>query len=141
MADAAGFQATERPRGRWLRRTVTLFTGVPLLVASLQLPQAATARADSAGSHPVSVTINAMSPAAPGKDDTVTVSGTLTNDSKNPITGAHVGLHRGAALNDRSSIEAVTKRTGYQPGADGEEIAKHTEKVDRLDREPAGPSP
>ncbi len=133
MADAAGFQATERPRGRWLRRTVTLLTGVPLLVASLQLPQAATARADSAGSHPVSVTINAMSPAAPGKDDTVTVSGTLTNDSKNPITGAHVGLHRGAALNDRSSIEAVTKRTGYQPGADGEEIAKHTEKVDRLD--------
>ncbi|PJN41557.1 hypothetical protein CG747_07185 [Streptomyces sp. CB02959] len=112
---------------------MTLLTGVPLLVAALQVPHAATAQADSAGTHPVSVTINAMSPAAPGKDDTVTVSGTLTNDSKSPITDAHVGLHRGTALNDRSSIEAVTKRTGYLSSADGPEIGNHTEKVDKLD--------
>ncbi|WEB41567.1 DUF6049 family protein [Streptomyces yunnanensis] len=112
---------------------MTLLTGVPLLVGTLQVPHASAADAASDASHPVNVTINAMSPAAPGKDDTVTVSGTLTNDSKSPITNAHVGLHRGAALNDRSSIEAVTKRTGYLPGADGKEIGDHTEKIDKLD--------
>ncbi|MFE6687809.1 DUF6049 family protein [Streptomyces sp. NPDC057743] len=109
---------------------MTLLTGVPLLVGTLQVTHAPEARA---ASHPVNVTINAMSPVAPGKDDTVTVSGTLTNDTKSAITDAHVGLHRGAALNDRSSIQAVTKRTGYLPGADGKEIGDHTEKIDRLD--------
>ncbi|KUL45862.1 hypothetical protein ADL22_11875 [Streptomyces sp. NRRL F-4489] len=112
---------------------MTLLTGVPLLAGMLQLPHTTTAQAATGGPHPVSVQINAMSPAAPGKDDTVTVSGTLTNDTKSAITGAHVGLHRGAALNDRSSIEAVTKRTGYAPGTDGKEIADHTEKIDKLD--------
>ncbi|MFJ5675432.1 DUF6049 family protein [Streptomyces sp. NPDC093097] len=112
---------------------MTLLTGVPLLIGTLQVPHAAAAGAAAPGPHAVSVTINAMSPVAPGKGDTVTVSGTLTNDTRNAITDAHVGLHRGAALSDRSSIEAVTKRTGYLLGADGKEIGNHTEKVDRLD--------
>ncbi|WP_043265229.1 DUF6049 family protein [Streptomyces sp. CT34] len=112
---------------------MTLLTGVPLLVGMLQLPHPPSAQAAPTGSRTVSVTINAMSPSAPGKDDTVTVSGTLTNDGKAPVTDAHVGLHRGSALSDRSSIEAVTQRTGYQPGADGKEIDGHTEKIDKLD--------
>ncbi|GGU81078.1 hypothetical protein GCM10010211_53930 [Streptomyces albospinus] len=115
---------------------MTLLTGAPLLVGMLQLPHppsAQAAQAAQAGSHTVSVTINAMSPSAPAKDDTVTISGTLTNDSKTPVTDAHVGLHRGAALSDRSSIEAVTERTGYLPGADGKEIGGDTEKIDKLD--------
>ncbi|MFD8543572.1 DUF6049 family protein [Streptomyces sp. NPDC059649] len=112
---------------------MTLVTGVPLLVGLLQGPHAPSAQAAPAGSQTVDVSIDAMSPSAPGKGDTVTVSGTLTNDSRTTITGAHVGMHRGDALGNRSSIESASRRTGYLPGVDGEEIKGHTEKINKLE--------
>ncbi|WP_167540540.1 DUF6049 family protein [Streptomyces nigrescens] len=133
MAEAAGFQGTERPRGRWLRRTVTLLTGVLLLMGLIQVPHAATAQAAPTGSRTVDVTIDSMSPSAPSKSDTVTVSGTLTNDGRDTITDAHVGMNRGDALGGRSSIDNVSRRTGYLPGADGKEINGSAEKIGKLE--------
>ncbi|MFI0712670.1 DUF6049 family protein [Streptomyces inhibens] len=112
---------------------MTLLTGVLLLVGLLQLPHAPSAQAAPTGSSTVDVTIDSMSPSAPAKSDTITVSGTLTNNGRTTITGAHVGMHRGDALRSRSAIEAVTHRTGYQPGADGQEVEGHKEKIDKLE--------
>ncbi|WP_030064455.1 DUF6049 family protein [Streptomyces natalensis] len=133
MAEAAGFQGTERPRGRWLRRTVALVTGTPLLAGLLMTPQAPSAQAAPSGSRAVDVTIESMTPSAPTKTDTVTVSGTLTNDGNSTVTEAHVGLHRGSSLSGRSSLDAASQRGGYVPGVDGPEVKGHKEKLDRLD--------
>ncbi|GAU66744.1 hypothetical protein SSP35_03_03920 [Streptomyces sp. NBRC 110611] len=112
---------------------MTVLTGVPLLAGLLQLPHPASAQAAPTGSRTVDVSIDSMSPSAPGKGDTVTVSGTLKNDGRSTITDAHVGLRVGGALSSRSAIEAATHRTGYLPGVDGQEIKGHQEKVDKLE--------
>ncbi|MFJ9409034.1 DUF6049 family protein [Streptomyces sp. NPDC101393] len=129
MAEAAGFQGTERPRGRWLRRTVALLTGVPLLVVLMQVPHTSSAQAAPTGSRTVDVSIESMSPSAPAKADTVKLSGTLTNDGSSTVTGAHVGMNLGPSLSGRSSIDTVSRRTGYLPGTDGEEVDGHREKI------------
>ncbi|WP_407287190.1 DUF6049 family protein [Streptomyces sp. BP-8] len=112
---------------------MTLLTGLPLLVGLVQVPHAPSAQAAPTGSRTVDVTIDSMSPSAPGKSDTVTVSGTLTNDGRSAITDAHVGMHRGDALSSRSAIEAATHRNGYLPGVDGEEVKDHQQKIDKLE--------
>ncbi|WP_327155842.1 DUF6049 family protein [Streptomyces tubercidicus] len=112
---------------------MTLLTGVLLLVGLLQAPHASTAQAAPTGSRTVDVTIDSMSPSAPSKGGSVTVSGTLTNDGRSTITDAHVGMHRGDALGGRSSIDNVSRRTGYLPGADGEEIKGSAKKVGKLE--------
>ncbi|MGW8556112.1 DUF6049 family protein [Streptomyces tubercidicus] len=112
---------------------MTLLTGVLLLVGLLQAPHASTAQAAPTGSRTVDVTIDSMSPSAPSKGGSVTVSGTLTNDGRSTITDAHVGMHRGDALGGRSSIDNVSRRTGYLPGADGEEIQGSAKKVGKLE--------
>lgn len=133
MAEAAGFQGTERPRGRWLRRTVALFTGTPLLAGLLLVPQSSSAQAAPTGSRTVDVTIESMTPSAPTKADSVTISGTLSNEGSSVITDAHVGMHRGSSLSGRSSIDTAAQRTGYVPGVDGPEVKGHKEKIDKLD--------
>ncbi|MFF3272010.1 DUF6049 family protein [Streptomyces chrestomyceticus] len=130
MAEAAGLQGSERPRGRWSRRVAALVAGVPLLMAMVQFPAAPEARA--AGPRTVDVSIDALTPTVPKKDDTLTVSGTLTNRSDAPVTDAHVGLRRGQALTSRSAIDTAAKRTGFSSGADGEEIKNGTQKIDKL---------
>ncbi|GAO07230.1 DUF6049 family protein [Streptomyces lydicamycinicus] len=112
---------------------MTLLTGVLLLVGLLQAPHAPTAEAAPTGSRTVDVTIDSMSPSAPSKSDSVTVSGTLTNDGRSTITDAHIGMHRGDALGGRSSIDNVARRTGYLPGADGEEIKGSAKKIGKLE--------
>ncbi|MEU2788620.1 DUF6049 family protein [Streptomyces sp. NPDC007100] len=131
MAEAAGFQGSERPRGRWLRRAAALVAGVPLLVGMLQFPDAPEARA-AGGPRTVDVSVDALTPTAPKKDDTLTVSGTLTNDGDSPITDAHVGLRLGPALSSRSAIDSAAKRTGFS-SADGQEIQNRTQKIDKLE--------
>ncbi|WP_190233327.1 MULTISPECIES: DUF6049 family protein [Streptomyces] len=133
MAEAAGFQGTERPRGRWLRRTAALVTGVPLLVGLIQVPHAPSVQAAPTGSRTVDVTIDAVSPSTPAKADTVTLSGTLTNDGNSTITDAHLDMRRGPSISDRSSIDSAAKRTGYSPGADGPELEGHSQKIDKLE--------
>ncbi|MET7377780.1 DUF6049 family protein [Streptomyces sp. NPDC005526] len=142
MADAADFQGTTpSPARRWLRRTGAALAGAPLLAGLLQLPVAPTAGAtgqdaaqDAAtGSRTVAVSLDSLSPSAPSDGDTVTVGGTVTNNGKQTVTGAHVGLRVGPELNTRSAIDAVARRTDFVPGADGPEVGgKYVQKFDRL---------
>ncbi|WP_329149054.1 DUF6049 family protein [Streptomyces sp. NBC_01456] len=112
---------------------MTLLTGVFLLVGLLQMPHAPTAEAAPTGSRTVDVTIDSMSPPTPSEGDTVTVSGTLINDGRSTITDAKVAMHRGSPIGGRSSVESLSRRTGYLAGADGEAVEGHTEKIDKLE--------
>ncbi|MGV9250708.1 DUF6049 family protein [Streptomyces sp. NPDC003697] len=141
MAEAADFQGTSpSPARRWLRRTGALLAGAPLLAGLLQLPAAPSAQATgqdaaraASGSRTVAVSVDSLSPSAPSDGDTLTVSGTVTNNGKQAVTGAHVGLRVSSALNTRSAIDTVTRRTGYTPGTDGPELGSpYVQKFARL---------
>ncbi|MGI5409777.1 DUF6049 family protein [Streptomyces chartreusis] len=130
MAEAADFQGmSPSPARRWLRRTGALFAGAPLLAGLLQLPAAAPSHAAgqdflkaASGSETVDVAVDSLTPTVPGEDDTITVSGTVTNKGKETVTDAQVDLRLGGALNTRSAIDAVAGRTDYQQGLDGSPV-------------------
>ncbi|MFI6804577.1 DUF6049 family protein [Streptomyces luteogriseus] len=141
MAEAADFQGTSAsPARRWLRRTGALLTGAPLLAGLLQLPAATPADATgqeslqaaaSAGS--VSVAVDSLTPSAPSEGDTVTVSGTVTNNGKQTVTGAHVDLQVGPPLETRSAIDTLAKKSDDLQGPSGEKVGgKYTEKYSAL---------
>ncbi|GGV72903.1 MULTISPECIES: DUF6049 family protein [Streptomyces] len=141
MAEAADFQGTSpSPARRWLRRAGALLAGAPLLAGLLQLSAAPTARAAgqgaaqaASGSRTVAVSLDSLSPSAPSDGDTLTVSGTVTNKGKQPITDAHVGLRVGSRLSTRSAIDDVADRTGFDPTVDGNEIDdKYAQKFPEL---------
>ncbi|MCX4858851.1 DUF6049 family protein [Streptomyces canus] len=133
MAEAADFQGTSpSPAHRWLRRTGVLLAGAPLLAGLCQLTTAAPAQAaDDSGS--VAVAVDTLSPSAPTDGDTLTVSGTVTNNGKQAITAAHVGLQVGPELNTRSSIDTVTDDKDSLQGATGSEVGgKYVAKFAKL---------
>ncbi|QEV07308.1 DUF6049 family protein [Streptomyces prasinus] len=130
MAEAADFQGTHpSPARRWLRRTGTLFAGVPLLTGLLQLPAVPPAAAAAGGSAQaasgtgsVSVSVNSLTPGVPDEDDTVTVSGTVTNKGKQTVTDAHIGLRVGPLLNTRSGIDSVARNSDDVQSVLGPEV-------------------
>ncbi|MEV1061680.1 DUF6049 family protein [Streptomyces sp. NPDC050263] len=130
MAEAADFPGmSPSPARRWLRRTGALLAGAPLLAGLLQLPAAAPAQAAGRASAKaasdtgtVAVAVDSLSPGAPIEGDTVTVSGTVTNNGKQTVTDAHVGLSVGAALTTRSAIDSVAKRSDALPATYGSEV-------------------
>ncbi|MCX3287373.1 DUF6049 family protein [Streptomyces sp. NEAU-H22] len=141
MAEAADFQGTSAsPARRWLRRTGALLTGAPLLAGLLQLPAATPA--DAAGQESlqaaaakgsVSVAVDSLTPSAPSEGDTITVSGTVTNNGKQTVTGAHVDLQVGPPLETRSSIDTLAKKSADLQGPSGEKVGgKYTEKYSAL---------
>ncbi|MEV5170738.1 DUF6049 family protein [Streptomyces flaveolus] len=132
MAEAADFQGTSAsPARRWLRRAGTLLAGAPLLAGLLQLPAAGPAQAASSGS--VSVSLDSLSPSAPTDGDTLTVSGTVTNNGKQAVTDAHVGLRVGPELTTRSEIDSVARHSDEPQAASGTEVGdKYEEKFDKL---------
>lgn len=132
MAEAADFPGlTPSLARRWFRRAGVLLTGAPLLAGLLQLPTGQPAYA--AGSDPVVVSIDSLTPSAPTDGDTVTVSGTVTNKGKRAVTDAHVDLRVGQLLTTRSGIDDVAARTDYVSGADGTEVGgKYVEKFSKL---------
>ncbi|MFI5567899.1 DUF6049 family protein [Streptomyces sp. NPDC051740] len=138
MAEAADFQGTSpSPARRWLRRTGALLTGVPLLTGLVQLPSADAAGADAAqavsGAGSVSVSVDTLTPSAPTEDDTVTVSGTVTNKGKQTVTDAHVGLRVGPLLNTRSGIDSLAKNSTDVQSALGPEVDdKYSEEFAKL---------
>jgi hypothetical protein len=141
VAEAADFQrASASPARRWLRRTGALLAGAPLLAGLLQLPAATTAEATgqefsqaAAGTGSVSVAINSLSPSTPSEGDTVTVSGTVTNNGKQKVTGAHVDLQVGPPLGTRSAIDTLAKKSDALQGPSGEKVGgKYTEKFSAL---------
>lgn len=97
-----------------------------------QLTTAAPAQAaDDSGS--VSVAVDTLSPSAPTDGDTLTVSGTVTNNGKQAVTAAHVGLQVGPELNTRSSIDTVTENKDSLQGATGSEVGgKYVAKFAKL---------
>lgn len=132
MAEAADFQGTSAsPARRWLRRAGTLLAGAPLLAGLLQLPAAGPAQAASSGS--VSVSLDSLSPSAPTDGDTLTVSGTVTNNGKQAVTDAHVGLRVGPELTTRSEIDSVARHSDEPQAGSGTEVGdKYEEKFDKL---------
>ncbi|MFH9086889.1 DUF6049 family protein [Streptomyces sp. NPDC017673] len=132
MAEAADFQGTSAsPARRWLRRAGALLAGTPLLAGVLQLPAAGPAQAASSGT--VSVSLDSLSPSAPTDGDTLTVSGTVTNNGKQAVTDAHVGLRVGPELTSRSEIDSVARHSDEPQGSTGTEVGdKYEEKFDKL---------
>ncbi|GAA4795821.1 DUF6049 family protein [Streptomyces ziwulingensis] len=141
MAEAADFQGTgPSPARRWVRRAAALLAGAPLLAGLAQLPagpaQAAgrtsveAAASDTGG---VAVAVDSLSPAAPTDGDTVTVSGTVTNDSEQTVTGARVGLHVGPRAETRSAIDTIARDSDDLGGSLGSQIDdKYGEKFSKL---------
>ncbi|MET8950557.1 DUF6049 family protein [Streptomyces sp. NPDC004393] len=141
MAEAADFQGmSPSPARRWLRRTGALLAGAPLLAGLLQLPAGPAAHAAeksapvaASGSGTVSVSLDSVTPSAPTGNDTLTVSGTVTNNGQQTVTDAHVGLRVGPSLNSRGAIDSAARRTGYAPGLDGTELGgKYVEDFDKI---------
>ncbi|MFE2011597.1 DUF6049 family protein [Streptomyces sp. NPDC059491] len=122
MAEAADIQGTgASPARRWLRRTITVAFGAPLLAGLLQAPGAASpavAAEDSTVSKTVDVSLDTLAPSVPVEGDTVTVTGTVTNKSKKAVTDATVNLRVGPRMTSRSEIEQVSGRTGYRSDSD-----------------------
>ncbi|WP_064456095.1 DUF6049 family protein [Streptomyces hygroscopicus] len=111
-----------------------------MLAGLAQLPAAPAAHAGSkaTGSRSVDVSITSLTPTAPKKSDTLTVSGTVTNDTRTAVSDARVGLRVGPTMNGRNAIDTAARRTGYAEGLDGTEIGgKYAKKIDKL---PAGAS-
>ncbi|MGC9440135.1 DUF6049 family protein [Streptomyces sp. WG5] len=141
MAEAADFQGTSpSPARRWLRRTTALLAGAPLVAGLLQLPAAGPAHADGpslaqadADAGSVAVAVDSLTPSAPTDGDTVTVSGTVTNNGKQTVTDAHVGLRVGPEVNTRSSVDAIAKDGDDLHRSIAPEIDdKYTEKFSKL---------
>ncbi|MBT2446461.1 hypothetical protein J7F03_05055 [Streptomyces sp. ISL-43] len=133
MAEAADIQGVPPApaRKRWLRRAVVLLAGTPVLAALVYSPAPEAQAAEAAAA--VDVQLDGLAPAAPVKGDTLTISGTVVNNSREKITDAHVGLRVGPALGDRSSIDEVAERGVFQAGVDPAEVgAEFTVKIDSL---------
>ncbi|MFF0054166.1 DUF6049 family protein [Streptomyces microflavus] len=139
MAQAADIQGMHpSPARRWLRRTASVALGAPLLAGLLAVPTAGSAGASApdkapTGSSTVDVSLDTLSPAAPVKGDTLTVSGTLTNKGGQTIDGAEIDLRVGPRLSGRGEVDDAAKRKGYTPGADPDAIDdKYTVKIAKL---------
>jgi hypothetical protein len=141
VAEAADFQGTSAsPARRLLRRAGAMIAGAPLLACLLQLPAAPSALASgqesvqaASGSRTVAVSLDSLSPSAPSGGDTLTVTGTVTNNGKQAVTDAHVGLRVGQELDTRSAIDSVAQRTEYEPETDGPEIGgQYVQKFTQL---------
>jgi hypothetical protein len=136
VAEAADFQGmSTSPARRWLRRTASLIAGVPLVAGLLWGPAAPAANAsdDATGSRTVDVSLDTLTPTAPGKRDTITISGTVVNNGKQAVTDAHIDLGVGPKLFGRTDIDSVADRSGYLPGVDAPAIDdKYSVKIPRL---------
>ncbi|MDX2562404.1 DUF6049 family protein [Streptomyces sp. TX20-6-3] len=127
MAEAADIQGTgPSPARRWLRRTITVAFGAPLLAGLLQAPATSSpafaaedaTSSKAVDSKTVDVSLDTLAPSAPVEGDTVTITGSVTNRSKKTVTDATVNLRVGPQMTSRSEIEQVTGRTGYRSDSD-----------------------
>nr|WP_202502172.1 DUF6049 family protein [Streptomyces sp. SID5785] len=130
---------TPSPARRLLRRTGAALAAAPLLAALPLLTgapaahaTAPTAAAVATGTKTVDVSVTSLSPTTPDDSGTVTVKGHVTNNGKQAVTGAHVGLRVGTSYGGRSAIDEAAKgATGGAP--DGTEVAaKYAQKFSRL---------
>lgn len=121
MAEAADIQGSSpSPARRWLRRTASLAAAAPLLAGLIQVPSAPAAAAaeEPTGSRTVDVSLDTLAPSAPMEGDTLTITGTVTNNGRQPVSAATVDLRVGPRLSSRSSIDEAAGRTGYRSDSD-----------------------
>ncbi|TKA11581.1 hypothetical protein FCI23_11630 [Actinacidiphila oryziradicis] len=121
-----------------MRRAAAFLAGGALLGGLLQVHTAPAAyAATNNGSRTAEVAVDSLTPAVPTKGGTITVSGTVTNDGSQTITGAHIGLRMapGGPLSSRSAMSAAASRTGFSTTADGYELTGHQAAVKDI---PAG---
>lgn len=115
-----------------MRRFTALLTGATLLTGLLQTAGATHSEASGAtGSRTATMTLTGINPRVPEKNGSVTVIGTVVNNSKSTITDAHIGVRiaPGGPVRYRSTMKSATTRTGYTNALDGNEIDGHTAKV------------
>jgi hypothetical protein len=137
VAEAAEIRRTTlSPARRWLRRAAAAVLCAPLLAALPAVPSTASsahAAPSVSGSRTAEVSLGSLSPAAPGKGDTLNITGTVVNRGKQTITEAELELRVGPRLTGRTSIDRAARRTGYSPGNEGLGIDdKYTVKLPRL---------
>ncbi|MEU1617390.1 DUF6049 family protein [Streptomyces sp. NPDC005722] len=135
MGEAAQHPGGTPARSR-LRRATALLVGATLFAGLVQARTAPAAYAATPDGRTVDVSLTSLSPKAPAKGDTLTVTGTVSNKSKHTVSGAHVGVEIApqGPLDSRSAINDVSTGAPHTL-ADGAEIAGHTVPVDDL---PAG---
>lgn len=80
---------------------------------------AADARRSSSHSGGAEISVSSLSPTAPVKGDTLTVTGTVANNSRTAIADGKVGLRVGPVLGGRSSIEDAARHADDSAGPDG----------------------
>ncbi|MFE6103038.1 DUF6049 family protein [Streptomyces laurentii] len=125
MAEAAAIQGTHpSPARRWLRRVASLAVAAPLLTGLLQgVPAPAAQAAESAsGTGAVDVSLGSLAPKAPVEGDTLTITGTVTNRTKQAVTNATVDLRVGPRMTSRSEIDDVSGRGAFRFGGEGETV-------------------
>ncbi|MYS20388.1 hypothetical protein GA0115240_11955 [Streptomyces sp. DvalAA-14] len=115
---------------------MALLTGAALLTGLLQGVQATGSQARTpTGSHTAALSLNGLEPAVPASDGSLTVSGTVVNNSRSEITDAHIGVRLGSGgpLGTRSAVKDVLNRGGYNSDLDGSaDIDGHTAHVENL---------
>ncbi|EST37469.1 hypothetical protein N566_12885 [Streptomycetaceae bacterium MP113-05] len=142
MAEAAEKQGTQTapPTRRLRRAAVAVLAAAPLLGGFLPLPAAAAAHTTLAPATPrapqdsavADVALTDLTPAVPHEDDTLTLSGTVTNNGRARITKGVVDVRVGPPLDSRSAMTEASKRTGFTPGIDPPAIDGHSVKVPTL---------
>ena len=123
-----------------VRRAVAIIAGLLVLIGVVQAPAAHAKKTAAAttgatmppartgtGSQTAAPSLTSLTPSVPTEDDTLTITGTVTNQGKATITGSHVGARIGLGgrpLSSRGDIGAIAKRTWYTP-EDGAEVPRH----------------
>ncbi|MFR9673084.1 DUF6049 family protein [Streptomyces sp. TR02-1] len=147
MAEAAEKQGTRTPRThRLLRRVAVAALAVTPLLGGL-LPNAAaaapttptasggvprTAPAAPTGSRTVDVSVTELTPSVPDEEDTLTVSGTVTNNGRQRISRGVIDLRVGPTVDSRSALQQAAGRTGFTPGIDPPALEDHHAKIPAL---------
>ncbi|MFJ5547111.1 DUF6049 family protein [Streptomyces sp. NPDC093225] len=141
MAEAADIHGdTPAPARRWLRRAVVMLAGTPVLAGLIYVPAgSAQAAPTAAGPSSVDVSLDSLTPSAPLKGDTLTLTGTVTNRGKDTVTDAHVGLRVGPQITDRGAVDDAAGRSGFRPGSEPAEVPGASVKVSALAPEVSQP--
>ncbi|GAA2085772.1 DUF6049 family protein [Streptomyces albiaxialis] len=92
------------------------------MTSGTQAATKAPAAGSGTGSRSAEVSVNSVTPTVPENGDTLTLTGTVTNNSKATIGRGRIGVRVGPSLDSRSAIDQAGKRQGYLSGADGTEV-------------------
>ena len=94
---------------------VRLLLALVLALAGLSLPTAASAQAEDE-TQPVGITITGMDPALPDRNATITLTGTATNNSAEPLSGVQAIFWRDQSpITDNEGFNSALNSAATQP--------------------------